>query len=631
VFFSAPDLVGRQQYILDQMVKQNMITRAEADQAKSVDIIASIKPVQPKYQNIKAPYFVMAAKDELEDTYGNKTVQRGGWKVTTTLDMKLQELAEQQVAKGMVQVRKQKGDSAAFAAIDVKTAQMVALVGGADFNNAEYGQVNFAQQPLPPGSSFKPYDYAAFINETNNVGAGSVLYDEKDPLPGYKCTIKDKRPKDGGNCLHDYDFRFPGPVTIRYALGGSRNVPAVKAMLSVVPNNTTASVNKTIAIAESMGLKSGYKCYEDEKKTVEGQCYGSSAIGDGAYLHLDEHVNGYATMSRAGAYVPQTYILKITDSNDKVINEWKQPKGKQVLKPETAYIMTDMLSDPNASYLRTDRKFHRFQGWHFGIKTGTTNDAKDGWMMSVSTKYAAGIWVGHHTGNVEMTGAMENMTQPLLQGWMQGAHKDQKPVNWTQPSGIKRLPAFVVRSKISNQAEVVPSPAEDIYPSWYQPPKASSGGSQTIDIVSNKVATSCTPELAKKTEGNANANSFSADIFKGNVGTANTSASDDIHKCEDEKPELDLTAPSTCTITCTITVTVTQGTHALSSDAYPGTVNLLVDGQKVDAKPVSTSPSTVNFTYKPAASGTVTIQAQVVDSVLYSTAREAVVTTIAGT
>ncbi|HYH75660.1 MAG TPA: transglycosylase domain-containing protein [Candidatus Saccharimonadales bacterium] len=630
-YYTPEDMVGRQRYIIDQMYKQKMITKEEADQAKAVDIIASIKPIQPKYSNIKAPYFVLAAKGELEDKYGDKTVQRGGWKVTTTVDMKLQTLAEEQVTKGIRQITRQKGDTAAFAAIDVKTAQMVALVGGPDFNNDEYGQVNFAQEELPPGSSIKPYDYAVMINETTNTGAGSVLYDTQAALPGYPCTDKrtpDAKGENGGNCLHDYDKRFPGPVTIRYALGGSRNVPAVKAMLSAVPNNTTASVNKTISTAEAMGLKSGYKCYADAARTKETQCYASSAIGDGAYLRLDEHVNGYATLSRLGAYVPQTYILKIQDAQGKTINEWKQPKSKQIIKPDAAYIVDDILADPDASYLRADRKFHRFNGWHFGIKTGTTNDSKDAWMMSMSPRYAAGVWAGHHTGNVEMTGSMESMTQPILQGWMQGAHKDLKGETWTAPSGIKKMDAYVIRGKISSQAEKVPSPNQDIFPSWYQQPKGG-GGSQTIDKVSNKLATSCTPELAKQSSGNSNANIFSADIFMGTKSSANTNEQDDVHKCDDARPELTLVAPDTCSFTCNFTVTVTQGTHPLSGGQFPGTVNLMVNGAKVASQGVSGSPSTVSFAYTPTETGTITVEAQVTDSVLYDAAESATVTTVA--
>src|SRR5690606_34961377 len=140
-------------------------------------------------------------------------------------------------------VRRQRGDTAGFVAEDVTTGQVVALVGGADFSNPEFGQNNYAHDlELPPGSSYKPYDYAALIETQKNVGAGSVLYDTKGPVPGYPCTTGVSRT---GNCLIDYDLRFPGPLTLRYALGGSLNVPAIKAML-------IAGVEETIDISHKL-------------------------------------------------------------------------------------------------------------------------------------------------------------------------------------------------------------------------------------------------------------------------------------------------------------------------------------------------------------------------------------------
>jgi penicillin-binding protein 1A len=609
--FSKEALIGRQHFILDQMVQQGMVTKQQAAEAKNVDVLAQVHPLQAKYQGIKAPYFVLAAKKQLETKYGANTVKRGGWKVTTTLDLKLQDLAEQQVQKGILQVKRQGGDNAAFAAEDVKTGQMVALVGGVDFSNPDFGQINYAQTPLPPGSSFKPYDYVSMINNTNNTGAGSVLYDTQGPLPGYPCTNK-ARPQQGGNCLQDYDFRYPGPLTLRYALGGSRNVPAVKAMLTV-------GVNKVISTAQDMGLKSGYKCYGDEALTKTAPCYGSSAIGDGAYLHLDEHVNGFATLSRLGSYIPQTYIMKITDANGKNIDEWKQPQGKQVVRQDAAFIVDDMISDPNASYLPGSYKAHRYKGWHVGYKTGTTNDAKDGWMMGVSTQYAAGVWVGYHNRQKELSGTMETMTEPIVRGWMQGALDNAgTPVNWTKPADVKTLPAYIVRSHVG-VGSVEPSPSTDLFPSWYQQ-NSKAGSAQTIDIVSNKLATSCTPDAAKKTQGGANDNAFSADIFVGGGNRGSTTSTDDVHNCNDAKPSVTLTAPPTCDNlgSCSFTVTVTAGSHPLSSDQFPGTVNLIINGQKIQSQNVSSSPSTITFNYTPTTTGSATVQAQVTDSVLYS-------------
>lgn len=332
--FDEGALVGRSQYIIDQMVDQKMISTEEGKTAKDTNVVATIFPRQAKYSGIQAPYFVMGAKEELNQKFGSETVKRGGWKVTTTLDMNLQKEAETQVANTLPIIKRQKGDTAAFAATDVETGQMVAVVGGVDFTNEEFGQINYAQTLLPPGSSFKPYDYATLIENSESAGAGSVLYDIQAPITGYPCTNK-ARPKDGGNCMWDYDFRYPGALTIRYALGGSRNVPAIKSML-------IAGVEKTIATAESMGLTSGYNCFEDEALTVTAPCYASSAIGDGAFLKLDEHVNAYGTFSRGGEFINKTYLLQVVNAAGKSLYKWEQPEAKRVLSEDTSYIISDL-------------------------------------------------------------------------------------------------------------------------------------------------------------------------------------------------------------------------------------------------------------------------------------------------
>lgn len=627
-YFDREAFIGRYNYVLDSMVEIGRLKKEDAEAAKKVDILASVLPQQTKYAGIKFPYFTLAAKRELTSKFapegGAGSTRIGGWKVTTTLEVGLQNLAEQEVAKGMDQVRRQGGDVAAFAAEDVKTGQMVALIGGIDFTNKEFGELNYAQTPLPPGSSFKPYNYTAMIENNDNVGAGSVLYDLEQPLPGYPCTNKSSA-KNGGNCLHDYDLRSPGPVTLRYALGGSRNIPAVKAFLS------TGS-EKVIKTAESLGLKSGYKCYLDVELTKTTECYGAAAIGDGAFLHLDEHVNGLASLSRLGAYLDQTYILKIQDAVNKPIFEWKQPKAEQVIRPDTAYIVNDMLSDPNASYF--GKKTQRFKGWNFAFKTGTTNDAKDGWMMGYSTKYAAGVWVGYHSRQRAMSGAMENMTQPIMNGWMTGSHTNEKPVNWTMPSGVQKLPAFVVKNHVGF-GSIEPSPSTDLFPSWYKP-KSTSSPSATIDRVSNKVATSCTPPRAKETAaGNSNAEQFSADIYYGSGAAARggVSANDDVHSCSDATPTTPtVTGPSTCDVSveCLFTITVQQGTHPFNDSQhaqFPGMVNLILNGQIIKSTNIADSACTgspavctVTISYTPGPEQkdqTLSFSANAVDSVLY--------------
>jgi membrane peptidoglycan carboxypeptidase len=612
--FNPEALAGRQQYILKLMEQQKMITTAQRQEALKVNTLAKVQEPKQKFAGINAPYFTLAAKEFLNEKFGDQTVQRGGWKVTTTVDLGLQRLAEEQVSKGIAQVRRQKGDVAAFAAEDVKTGQIVALVGGPDFGNEEYGQNNYARYRLPPGSSFKPYDYAALIEKTDNNGAGSVLYDTQGPLPGYPCTNKTRPPPKGqGNCLWDYDFRYPGPMTIRYALGGSRNIPAVKAMLTV-------GVEETIEVANSLGLRSGYKCFEDEGLKNEGPCYASSAIGDGAYLKLDEHAHALGSLSRNGRNIPQTYILKIEDANGKVVDEWKPEKGEQVIREDTAYIINDILSDPNASYFPAGRKPQTFNGskgrWKFAMKTGTTNDAKDGWMVGYSAKYSAAVWVGYHNRNVEMTGTMEAMTQPIWQGWMQGAHRDLQPEDWSKPAGVQTLPAYVVRNNPGLGA-VVPSPSTDIFPSWYKK-REINNQAREVDKVSKKLATECTPPRAKQTVTGGDASSFSGDRFAGGgaTGDINTEQRDDIHKCEDAKPSITLTVNKRNDTQFDLVATVNQGSHALSSGEFPGTITFNVGGQEVNSQQIG-GPGTYIYTYTDSGAGNKQVTATIIDSVLY--------------
>ncbi|MDZ7744905.1 MAG: transglycosylase domain-containing protein [Candidatus Saccharibacteria bacterium] len=587
-------LIGRQHYILDLMAEQDYITSEERDEAKDTDTLAKITTRRFKYDNITAPWFVLTAKERLQERC-EETVQCGGWKVITTLDLDKQREAEEQVAAGLPQVQRQGGDSIAFVAEEVDTGHVVALVGGTDFDNDVYGQNNYARMQLPPGSSFKPYDYLSLMESSEDFGAGSVLYDTRGPIDGYPCT-------NASNCLRNYDRRYPGPLTLRYALGGSRNVPAVKAML-------IAGVDTTIETAEKLGLESGYNCYLDDALTNPGPCYASSAIGDGAYLRLDEHVHAFSTISRNGNKIDQTYILRIEDASGTIVDEWEPTPGEQVVREDSAYIVSDILADPRASYM--SRKPHNFNGHRFSVKTGTTNDSKDGWMMGYSTQYSAGVWVGYHNRQVEMTGFMENMTQPILQGWMEAIHRDLEPKERPRPEGIQVLPAFIVRNHVG-ASSIEPSPERDIYPSWYG--KNISNERQTIDVVSKKLATECTPPRAREEVTGGDASRFSGDTFVNQ--DFDSSEQDDVHDCNDIKPSVALNVTETGT-GYSIGAIVEAGTHPLHSEDFPGTVRFTINGETVKNYTITSGGAVPTFNYKPNYDGTRTLKVEVIDSVLY--------------
>jgi membrane peptidoglycan carboxypeptidase len=645
--FSASALLERQHYVLNEMATQGYITKAQAKTAIAVNVLSEVHPQQSKYQDIQAPYFVLAAKQQLINKYGASTVAHGGWKVITTLNTSLQSDAEQDVAGNVRNVAEVGGDEQAMVAEDVKTGQIVSQVGGENFNDPTDGQIDYANTNVSPGSSFKPFLYAALIQNNTDAGAGSVFYDTQSPLPGYPCTDKTQPTTTtaGGNCLYDDNFVYPGAETIRYALAGSRNVPAVKASYEIVPNDTstdyTKSINKWIGMANSaIGVKQAYGCYpsgvnvETASASDQTQCYGSAALGSGD-VALDQEVNGDATFARMGAEIPETYILNITDASGKTVYQWRQPKATQVYNPDTAYIVNSMLDDPKASYLTVAQKFQNYDGWDIAVKTGTSNQELNGVMTAWSSQYAVIGFAGYHTLNKALEeGHFEDITEPITRTWMEQALTalHTTPVNWVQPKDIKVLPGFVQRVTTGFGAEV-PGPTDDLYPSWYTGKNSgSTTATETLDKVSGLEATSCTPALAKETVGGSANSSFSVDLFYPTVETtaqlegSTTSstvktATDNVHNCNDSPPTVTLTAPSTCTNSCVITATVSQGTHALTDSkypSYPGTVSFTLGGKVINKQYVSTSPSTVSFNYSPTSSGSGTLTATVTDSVLYS-------------
>lgn len=607
--FNPEAIAGRTQFVLEQMRNQGMISDEEFEEAIEEDVLARIQEPGTRYGNIQAPWFVLTAKEQLETNFTQGAFQSGGWKVTTTLDMELQELAEQSVQDGLPQIQSQGGDSAGFVAEDVETGQVVALVGGADFENEEFGQNNYATLRLPPGSSFKPYDYLALMEHSEDFGAGSVLYDTQGPLPGYPCTTGAGR---DGNCLRNFDFRYPGPVTLRYALGGSRNVPAVKAMLIAGIDNTIEMAERLMANPDDPDeiIHDNYNCYADDELTVRAECFASAGIGDGAFLRLDKHIHGMATISRNGNNLPQTYILKIEDTDGRTIEEWEPTPGRQVVREDSAYIVADMMADPNASYM--NRKPHRTNGWDFSLKTGTTNDSKDGWLVGFSTKYAAGIWVGSHNRQVEMTGFMENMTQPIWTSFMEGAHNDIEPIPRERPSGIQELPAFVIRNNVG-LAAVVPSRSNDLYPSWFDRPSGTNQ-EQEIDVVSNKLATECTPDRARRTVTGGDPGLFSGDTFVNNA--ADLTQEDDIHDCSDRMPSVSIDVSQQGS-NYRIRANISAGTHPISSEDFQGVVEFRVDGSVVQEYNINSPGNTPTFTYSGNFSDTRRMTAVVIDSVLY--------------
>lgn len=518
------DLTERQHTIINLMQEQGYITKEQADEAKKVDTLAKINPSPNLYADIKAPHFVLYVQQLLERKYGIKEVREGGFNVVTSLDWGKQQIAEEAVKNNISKVDRLGGDNAALVAEEVKTGQVLAMVGSRDFRHPGYGSFNAALAGRQPGSSFKPYVYATLFKE-QSWGPGSTMYDvATDFGAGY-------RP-------NNFDFRFKGIMPIRQALGESRNIPAVKALYIV-------GVDNAIDQAHKMGITT---------LNDGAGAYGLSLVLGAGEVKLADHVHGYRTFGNSGKFTDQAYILKVTDQKGKVLEEWKEKDGEQVLDEEIASAMTDILSD-DAARVGTFGRANRnvvVPGLTAAAKTGTTDQSRDGWMMGYTTRIAAGVWVGRHD-NKAMNSITSDQTGPIWTEFMRRAHEGQPDEKFTRHPKLKTVTIDKNTGRLPN--ERTSARTTDIFPSWYKPQGPASIRTAVIDIVSNKLATDCTPPNTRKeiSETGIQAEIPSTDpafgrwnppvqALAGAAGQAGggtiPTASDDIHKCSDQKADI---------------------------------------------------------------------------------------------
>ncbi len=470
-------LIWRQQYTLDVMAELGYITKEEAEEAKKVNILDTIKPETNQYDNIKAPHFVLEVKDMLEEKYGVKTMRAGGFTIKTTLDYRAQQMAEQAVANGAALMSQNGSDNIALASVDVGTGQVIAMVGSADWNIPGYGEVNAATSQLEPGSSIKPIvDYGPLFmqREGQNYGPGSILKDENiDSIycAGYTGTC----------ALRNYTGTWYGNVTIRRALAGSLNIPAVKAMY-------INGVENSVKVAQQLGEKS--YCASD---SFAGGL--SVAIGSGCTVTPVEHANAYASIARGGVYKDLAYVLELKNSSGDVIESWTDSEGERVYDEQVAYMLSSILSDANARSITFGS-----QGSSFGfvvpnvwtaVKTGTSTTsnasvAKDSWMVDYSPVIATAVWNGNHDGS-GLSNSSNNLVRRVIADYVEPVHTQlyASEGKWTANQAIQQ-PAGMQRLTVNGQT--------DIWPSWYNS-KTSGVTTETLTFnkYTHKLASSCTP------------------------------------------------------------------------------------------------------------------------------------------
>lgn len=596
-------LIERRNFVIGLMQEQGYISQEEADVAIATDTLAKVGSKGRELTDIKAPHFVLEAQRQLEEKYGPDIIAKRGLTVITTIDMELQEIAEKAVADGMAVVDSLGGNNAAISATDPKTGQVMAQVGSRDFAREGYGSFNAALARRQPGSSFKPYTYATLMQQ--NYGAGSIFYDVRTDF--------------GGNYIpKNFEGGFRGNNTLRVHLAESRNIPAVKAAY-------IAGVGNIIDQVEKMGV------------SINGDAsqFGLSITLGGAEVKLAEHVHGYAAFANQGISKDQAYILKVTNAEGEVLEEWEDSEGEQVMDPEVAYILADMMSDRNArnGIFGSAQPYFNLSGISdTGMKTGTTNENRDAWLVGYTTNLAGGVWVGHND-NLPMRGGTTRKAGPIWHQFMTEAHKlDQykNPSDFVRPSGIQTLKIDSLTGRAP--AEGSQNVRTDIFPSWYKLAPATTGDPFEIDTVSGKLATECTPPAARKTVqvGGVSAEIPSTDpafsrwnppvqALAASRGvdssglSSKPSEEDDVHKCNDKKPEVNFNSGDWDANSAT--ASFKKGTHSLDYAEFK------IDGQLVSGGRVSLSgcgancERTVDLNLS---SGEHTLQVTVYDKALYT-------------
>ena len=473
-------LLWRQHYTLDVMAEMGYITEDEAEEAKQVAILDTIKPESTQYSDMLAPHFVLEVRKQLEDKYGIQTMRSGGWTIKTTLDYRAQKIAEDAVAVGMTHTYKNRSDNIALVSVDVETSQVVAMVGSQDFFNATYGELNVTTDSLiEPGSSIKPIlDYTPLFMQRDgvNYGPGSVLRDEninKLYCAGYS-----------GSCaLTNATGTFYGDVTIRFSLGHSLNIAAVKALY-------INGIDNSLEVAHALG---------DTSYCENREGYGLSiAIGSGCGVKMVEHANAYASLARGGAYKDLSYVLEVKNSSGETIESWEDKEATQVVDEQVAYMISNILSDGSARFGIYAPGGSQSFGYVVpnvwtATKTGTTTTAnsavtKDSLIESYSTALSTFVWNGNHDG-AGLSSNANDVVRNTVGTYMERVHKEvyEPDGRWhygdqpAKPAGIQTL---TVNGKT------------DIWPSWFN--SAKNSGVAKEKLIFNKynhlLASSCTPE-----------------------------------------------------------------------------------------------------------------------------------------
>lgn len=370
-FINPEGAKARQRIVLSLMVRRSYITQAEADAAYAEPLRLG---EDPNLRQVQAPHFLQYLNTYLAQPGRNINLLRAGLRIRTTLDLDLQAFAQRIVSEQVERLRAGFNlNNSSLVALKVGSAEVVAMVGSADFDNeAIGGQVNVTLRKRQPGSAIKPVVYAAAL-DTDAVSPASLLWD-----------VRVEYPIDGDRTYvpQNYDEKLRGPVSVRMALANSLNVPTIKLFDALDPEQFLATANRlgvefTAAGLQRAGLSAGLGALE---------------------VSPLELTTAYHTLANSGRFVEPSPVLSMTDGLGRPLALPAVRPPQQAVSPDTAFMITDILSDNaarasifgEASRLRLSRPA--------AAKTGTTNDFRDNWTVGYTRYLVAGVWSGNNDG-----------------------------------------------------------------------------------------------------------------------------------------------------------------------------------------------------------------------------------------
>jgi 1A family penicillin-binding protein len=378
---------ARQRVVLNLMVKDGHITTEEAAMATAEPLRFAPSPFP-----IEAPHFVMYVQGLLEQELGLDRLQQGGLRVTTTLDLDWQLLAESIARRRLRQLKEDEDappdrrvDTAALVALDPHTGEILAMLGSPDyFDGRINGAVNGALALRQPGSAIKPLTYAVAFDPEQAARAGRAVYTPATMVTDVRTAFPTR---EGEPYIPlNYDLDFHGPVLLRQALASSLNIPAVKVLQHI-------GVDALAAQATRMGIMT----------LTDSERFGLALTLGGGEVRLLELTAAYAAFANGGHRVDPMAIRRIEDAEGNVIRAWTPGAGAPVLSPQVAYLVSDILSDDEARMITFGTHGALRLSRPAAVKTGTTADWRDNWAIGYTPDLVTGVWVGN-PDNAPMVG-----------------------------------------------------------------------------------------------------------------------------------------------------------------------------------------------------------------------------------